>query len=106
MFSVLDRLKINLNQVAVYSSGGLDWREVEGGELPSARQGLRAAMVGDVLYVTGGYGTGDYDTEALTSILAWDPDTESWTGAARDLAVPRYLHAAVAITGTIDIKCP
>ena len=88
--------------MAVYSSsGGLDWREVEGGELPSARDGLRAAMVGDVLHVTGGF-----DGNYLTSILAWDPDTESWTGAARDLAAPRYLHAAVAITGTIDIKCP
>ena len=71
MFSVLDRLKINLNQVAVYSSGGLDWREVEGGELPSARYKFRAAMVGDVLHVTGGY-----DDNFLTSILAWDPVAE------------------------------
>ena len=86
--------------MAVYSSVGLDWREVKGGELPSARTGLRATMVGDILHVTGG-ADGNY----LTSILAWDPDTESWT-AAGDLAVPRYLHAAVAITGTIDIKCP
>ena len=67
MFSVLDRLKINLNQVAVYSSGGLQWREVEGGELPSARAALRAAMVGDVLHVTGG---ADDDYNFLTSILA------------------------------------
>ena len=99
MFSVLDRLKINLNQVAVYSSGGLQWREVAGGELPSAREGLRAAMVGDVLHVTGGaYGN------ALTSILAWDPDTESWQDAGR-LNVARMYHAAVAVPFSI-IQCP
>ena len=99
MFSVLDRLKINLNQVAVYSSGGLHWREVEGGELPSPRSGLRAAMVGDVLHVTGGY-----DNKALTSILAWDPDTESWQDAG-ELNVGRDYHAAVAVPFSI-IQCP
>ena len=91
MFSVLDRLKINLNQVAVYSSGGLHWREVEGGELPSARYGLRAAMVGDVLHVIGGS-----DGSDLTSILAWDPFAESWQDVG-DLNVARDRHAAVAI---------
>ena len=99
MFSVLDRLKINLNQVAVYSSGGLHWREVEGGELPSARNALRAAMVGDVLHVTGGS-----DGNRLTSILAWDPDTESWQDAG-ELNVARVYHGVVAIDDNI-IKCP
>ena len=101
MFSVLDRLKINLNQVAVYSSGGLHWREVEGGELPSPRSGLRAAMVGDVLHVTGGR---DDDDSCLTSILAWDPVAESWQDVG-DLNVARDRHAAVAIPGSL-IKCP
>ena len=101
MFSVLDRLKINLNQVAVYSSGGLHWREVEGGELPSARSRLRAAMVGDVLYVTGGFDAG---FNYFTSILAWDPDTESWQDAGR-LNVARGYHAAVAVPFSI-IQCP
>ena len=100
MFSVLDRLKINLNQVAVYSSGGFAWREVEGGELPSARSGLRAAMVGDVLHVTGGF---DDDNNKLTSILAWDPVAESWQDAGR-LNVARDGHAAVAVPDSI-IKC-
>ena len=99
MFSVLDRLKINLNQVAVYSSGGLQWREVEGGELPSARSGLRAAMVGDVLHVTGGN-----DANDLTSILAWDPVAESWQDVG-DFAVARSLQAAVAIPIAM-IRCP
>ena len=99
MFSVLDRLKINLNQVAVYSSGGLQWREVEGGDLPSARSYLRAAMVGDVLHVTGGY-----DGSRLTSILAWDPVAESWQDAG-ELHVARNYHAVVEIPDTL-IKCP
>ena len=99
MFSVLDRLKINLNQVAVYSSGGLEWREVEGGELPFGRYGLRAAMVGDVLHVTGG---SDRHHD-FTSILAWDPVAESWRDVG-DLSVARYDHAIVAIKGSA-IKC-
>ena len=108
MFSVLDRLKINLNQVAVYSSGGLQWREVAGGELPTPRWGLKAAMVGDILYVTGGRDR-DLDTvkktkrNDLTSILAWDPVSESWK-AAGNLNVARSDHAAVAIPGSM-IKC-
>ena len=85
--------------MAVYSSGGLQWTEVEGGELPSVRHGLRAAMVGDVLHVTGGN-----DANDLTSILAWDPYTESWQDAG-ELNVGRYFIAAVAVPDSI-IKCP
>ena len=87
------------NQVAVYSSGGFQWREVEGGELPSARYKFRAAMVGDVLHVTGGY-----DGNYLTSILAWDPDTESWQDAG-ELNVARDYHAVVVVPDSI-IQCP
>ena len=101
MFSVLDRLKINLNQVAVYSSGGLHWREVAGGGLPSGRSGLRAAMVGDVLHVTGGE---DYWND-LTTISAWDPVTESWQDVG-DLNVGRQYHAVVSIPDSVTIKCP
>ena len=96
---LLYRLRIN-HQVAVYSSGGLHWRVVEGGELPSTRYGLRAAMVGDVLHVTGGV----YPNNVLTSILAWDPDTESWQDVG-ELNVGRFNHAAVAIPDSV-IKCP
>ena len=100
MFSVLNRLKINLNQVAVYSSGGFAWREVQGGDLPSARGDLRATMVSDVLYVTGGYDAYGND---LTSILAWDPVAESWQDVG-ELNVSTASHAAVAIPD--KIKCP
>ena len=80
--------------MAVYSSGSqLEWREVEGGELPSPRYGLRAALVGDILFVTGGL---DDDYHALTSILSWDPIAEYWLPAG-DLVVGRNYHAAVAV---------
>ena len=87
--------------MAVYSSGSqLEWREVEGGELPSPRVELRATLVADLLFVTGGL---DYDGNALTSILAWDPVAESWQ-AAGDLAVARYGHAAVALPSSL-VEC-
>ena len=66
---------------------------MEGGELPSPRFGLQATLVGDILLVTGGY---DAVYNDLTSILSWDPVTESWQ-AAGDLAVARSDHVAVAV---------
>ena len=77
-----------------------EWREVEGGELPQPRNGLRATLVGDILFVTGGR---DDSYNLLTSILAWDPVTESWQ-AAGDLAVGRHYHAAVAVPDSL-ITC-
>jgi len=43
---------VNSTEVLDLSSSGNEWREA--GMLPSARYGLRAASLGDVLYVTGG----------------------------------------------------
>ena len=43
------------NQVAVHSSGSqLEWREVEGGQLPVPRSSPRATLVGETLFLTGG----------------------------------------------------
>ena len=89
-----------LPQIATYtSSSALSWRIVETGDLPSARQGLRAAVVENVLYVTGGVvGWND-----LTAILSWDPVQEKWTHAG-DLKVARSYHAVVAIPSNA-IEC-
>ena len=87
--------------MAVYSSGSqLEWREVEGGQLPQPRFALRASLVGDVLFVTGGI---DDDFNFLTSILSWDPVAESWQQAG-DLAVARHYHAAVAVPTSL-VEC-
>ena len=75
-----------------------EWREVEGGELPQPRYWPRATLVGDILFVTGGY-----DGNDLTSILSWDPVAETWQSAG-DLAVARYEHAAVAVPESL-IDC-
>ena len=83
------------NQVAKYTAGvsQLQWREVESGQLPEPRAGLRATMVYNVLYVTGGA----YGRDEFTSILSWDPTNESWQTAG-NLAVARFGHAAVAVS--------
>ena len=89
-----NKCKLLPNQVAVYSAGSpLVWREVEGGELPSPRSGLRATVVGDVLYITGGR---DGNNIYLTSMLSWNPAGETWQEVG-NLAVARYWHAAVAV---------
>ena len=54
--------------------------------------GLRATVVENVLYVSGGF----YGWDHLTAILSWDPLQEKWTHAG-DLKVDRGEHAAVAI---------
>jgi len=92
---------LSSTEVATYSSGGQleEWREVEGGELPSPRVGPRATLVGDILFVTGG--KDNYYN--LPSILSWDPVAESWQSAG-DLAVGRYDHAAVAVPDSL-ITC-
>ena len=86
--------------MAVYSAGSpLVWREVEGGELPSARNGLRATVVGEVIYVTGGY-DGD---NSLTSVLSWNPAGETWQEVG-NLAVARDFHASVAVPAEV-VSC-
>ena len=54
-------------------------------------------MVDNVLYVTGG---SDSDYNDLTSILSWDPTSESWQ-LAGDLAAARIHHAALAVPSSI-----
>ena len=72
-------------------------REVGEGQPPTPRQGLQATMVDNIVFVTGGLEwPGMDDDTALTSILSWDPSTESWQTVG-DLAVGRHLHAAVSI---------
>merc|ERR1712062_46869 len=90
---------LSSTEIATYtSSSTLSWRIVEAGDLPSARQGLRAAVVENVLYVTGGD-----DGNDLTAILSWDPVQEKWTHAG-DLKVARRFHAVVAIPSNA-IEC-
>merc|ERR1712004_780424 len=66
-------------EIATYtSSSTLSWRIVDTGDLPSARRGLRAAVVENVLFVSGGVDGGYHD---LTAILSWDPVQEKWAHA-------------------------
>ena len=86
------------NQVAVYSAGSpLAWREVEGGELPSPRSGLRATVVGEFIYVSGGW---DGNNNYFTSVLSWNPAGETWQEVG-NLAVARESHAAVAVPAEV-----
>jgi len=88
-------------EVATYSGGSItEWKEVAGGRLPQQRFKLRAAIVDDIIYVIGG--TDDKYVQ-ITSILSWDPSTESWQTAG-DLAVARSCFAAVAVPSKI-IEC-
>ena len=66
------------------------------GHLPTGRMGLRAAVIDNHIFVTGGWDGQSH----LTQILRWDPFTESWQHVG-NLAVGRESHAAVAIPFSI-----
>ena len=82
-----------LSSTEVYKEGRA-WREA--GELPGARQALRGVSLGDRLFMTGGKDPSDSD---LTSVLVWQPDTESWLPAG-NMAEGRRHHAVTAVSAT------
>ena len=94
--------------MAFYSSGkNLEWREVETGQLPSKRGYLRATVVDNILFVTGGY-PGDRecdvnDLDCYPPVLSWDPVAETWQEVG-ELAVQRYNHAAIAVPKSV-VEC-
>ena len=86
-------------EVLDYSAPAESWRQA--GLLPSPRIGVRAARIGDVLYVTGGYdGQGDMD-----DILSWSPDTELWTVAGNLAAARRYHGVAEVSLAAVEDYC-
>ena len=68
------------------------WRA--GGRLPSPRYGLRAAMVGDLLHVSGGY---DPDSGDMDEILAWDSVSETWSVAGH-MKTGRENHSVTEVS--------
>ena len=85
--------------MAVYTGGiQLEWREVKTGHLPLPRLGLRASLVDNIMFITGGEEFGR--NNEFTSIVSWDPYAESWQPAG-NLAVGRCYHAAVAVPSSI-----
>ena len=96
MVTLMDTLT---TQVATYTGDSqLAWREEETSQLPlPARYGLRAAVVDNHIYITGGI---SWYNNGTTTILRWDPSTESWQYAG-DLAVARSIHAAVAVPSSL-----
>ena len=88
--------------MAVYSAGSpLVWREVEGGDLPTPRRGLRATVVEDALFVSGGMNS---NWNVLSSVLLWNPAGQTWQEVG-NLAVGRDFHAAVAVPASfMDCK--
>jgi len=97
-----DGSRLTSTEVAINTGGGsqLEWRET--GRLPTGRYQLRAAVIDNHIYVTGGqdynYIAGYYNY--LTEILRWDPSSESWQQVG-NLGVGRDGHAALAIPSSI-----
>ena len=97
-------LDIFTNQIATYTGGvsqPLEWRETETSQLPSARSALQSARVDNILFVTGGWDDRHHGGHNYsTSILSWNPSSESWQHAG-DLAVGRAYHAVVTVLSSI-----
>merc|ERR1712080_415053 len=84
--------RLSSTEVLDYSQGcKASWRFV--GPLPSSRYGLRGATVAGIFYTAGG---GDNTGAALTDILKWNSNSETW-GAAGHMAVGRWLHTFTVV---------
>ena len=68
------------------------WREA--GLLPSPRAGLRAANIGDLLHVTGGYNAASGD---MDEILTWDSVSESWSVVGH-MKTAKHKHGVTEVT--------
>ena len=110
-------------EVASYSQGGPFWRFA--GNLPASRRGLRAVQFGNTIIVTGGETDGLQDIQPFTStttttkypnprppdpyysttVLTWDPSSETWSKIGR-LNLGRAYHASLAVdTSLFSFEC-
>ena len=72
--------------------GAGSWREA--GLLPSARGGLRAAKLGQLLLVTGGAIS---DSSGMGEVLTWDSVSESWSVAGH-METARSWHGVTQVS--------
>ena len=81
----------------------LEWRET--GQLPKGRDQLKAVVIQNNVYVTGGNWYEGVDPNSLAEILRWDPSTDSWQQVG-NLTKARKSHAAVTIPSAfIESEC-
>ena len=73
--------------------GAGSWREA--GLLPSPRYGLRAAKVGELLHVTGGYNADSFSD--MEEILTWDSVSESWSVVGH-METARWSHGVTEVS--------
>ena len=79
----------------MYEGGA--WRLAE--ELPGPRKHPAGVNAGGVLYITGGGDPDDY-RGALSEILSWEPETQSWLQAG-NMAEGRRDHAVTAVPQSV-----
>jgi hypothetical protein len=70
------------------------WEEVA--PMPTGRLAAAAAIMGGRLYVAGGMD--DFQVNELTTVEAYDPQTNTWTACA-SMKYPRQSHQLVALGG-------
>jgi len=80
------------SESVTYSASDMaDWT-LHTDSLVPARGGLRAARIGETVYLSSGGGGNTY----LSDILIWDPEHTSWSKVG-DMAVARYFHAVTVV---------
>jgi N-acetylneuraminic acid mutarotase len=69
--------------------------------MPTARQGVRAAAVDGIVYAIGGNG-GAYNDVAYANVEAYDPTTNTWT-TKTDMPTPRSIPAIATVDGKVYV---
>jgi N-acetylneuraminic acid mutarotase len=81
--------------VLILNTGSMTWSI--GAPLREARSGLRAAVIDNLIYVTGGQPIDNINTNSCSGVVdRYDPDTNSWSEAG-SLVLKRRNHASVAL---------
>ena len=82
-----------------YSAPAGGWREA--GQLPTPREGLRAAKLGHLILVLGGHDDGymldGQDYGYMDTVLSWSPGTESWQEVG-NLVKQRNRHGVAEVS--------
>ena len=69
-------------------------------DMPDIREGHAAVAVDDSIYIIGGEDTGILSGPAISTVQAYDPDTDTWTRKA-DMPTARAGLTAVVVNGNI-----
>eukprot|EP00964_Phaeocystis_antarctica_P149269 scaffold116353_cov66-Phaeocystis_antarctica.AAC.1 len=89
-----------IESVEVYDPRADIWQQMA--SLPQARRGHAAAAMGGKIFVSGGLVEGGEADDVMSTLMVFDPQTNTWTALA-SMGTARAYHSSVTICGKLYI---